>query len=240
MPIQSVFWDYLDKDNNVVGVRRNAACYASVFRSNYEEEDDKKNCKLYENFKKYPAIFRAYFWLPNDANEEEADWFVKDFVIPRVPERTRETFNYYSVKPEEDMNFPGKYWITSEFDLTKITAGDLFIFLNLLRYPQENPVFIEKMKESLAKYKCSLDLAFVYAHLNGCVNLGGHTIIGYQAPYYLRGGGKPNNLFSVANVWEKIPQYKKESSGGFKVPWDKDCRKHYSLNTIFDREIQLD
>ena len=230
MPAYNVNFDLLRK-GEVVNQFRQSACFADLFFNNVVNADE----------------VRAYFWIPT-GTEKQANWFrdqfikrrmhprVKDFVkvIP-VPKNVDEPFE----ADDEDDDDEGRerwdegdvrppdypWWCGVSIDVSKVCAFDLFVLLNLYRYPQEHTGFVEMMLKTKQERKCTLDEAFVVAH-EICGNFG-HSLQSSRMRY------------DTDKRWKKyrfIEQWKKaalEMDAELQVPWTERQRKPASVSDYF-------
>ena len=193
------------------------ACYASLFSSFGE----------ITRYRRKLTEVRSYFWLESKTLEEDADWYLKKFVLPSIPTHMKGQFKFYK-EPDDIKNIaanPGdKYWITLSLDPTKMCAFDMFALLTLVRYAQEQPEFVRGMRLLLETKKYNKDQAFFVAN---CLhtNLGwGHLLIPSKVYYTLTADDKIKTTSKVKDLWTNQP--------GERQPFVKSDRK-VTLHSVF-------
>lgn len=204
-------------DNFVLSYKQ-YACYAVLFSS--FGDITKYRSKLTE--------VRSYFWLDPETSEEDADWYLKKFVLPSIPKHMKGQFKFY--KEPNDIEYisltdPGdKYWITLSLDPTKMCAFDMFALLTLVRYAQEQPQFARGMRLLLETKKYNKDQAFFVAN---CLhtNLGwGHLLIPSKVYYTLTADSNIKTTSKIKDLWTNQP--------GERQPFVKSDRK-LTLHSVF-------
>lgn len=174
---------------------------------------------------------RSYFWLDPETSEEDADWYLKKFVLPSIPKHMKGQFKFYKepddIKNIETDDLDDKYWITLSLDPTKMCAFDMFALLTLVRYAQEQPQFAVGMRSLLKTKKYNKDQAFFIAN---CLhtNLGwGHLLIPSKVYFTLTADGDINNIKTTSKIkdlWTNQP--------GGRQPFVKSERK-VTLHSVF-------
>lgn len=204
--------------DNIVSSCQGYACYAPLFST--FGDISKYRRKLTE--------VKSYFWLDSKTLEEDADWYLKKFVLPSIPTHMKGQFKFYK-EPNDvkhiSLTGPGdKYWITLSLDPTKMCAFDMFALLTLVRYAQEQPQFAAGMRLLLKTKKYNKDQAFFVAN---CLhtNLGwGHLLIPSQVYFTLSADDKIKTTSKVKDLWTNQP--------GERQPFVKSDKK-VTLHSVF-------
>lgn len=230
MGVMSVSYDIDRGKDDVILQIRDTACFSQMFYDNHKKD-------RYGKF---------YFWHEGTKPQQEAaDWYINEYLIPNIPDRLNGIYKFHKEKPNVSLRAP--YWMTLEVDLTKPNATDLYILLVMARYPQENPRFAGKMKELLDEGK-TIGHAFVNAH-PVCDVGAGHLILSPAPLYFINGGGVIKKEFSLKNVWSdkvfaKLQTYQlnqfgeaaegKKTTDKWLKPYPENSFKIQCINDIFD------
>lgn len=191
---------------------RQAACYATLF--------------CYDGRVEYPAAthLESYYWVDNEERIEISNWFLENFIRPCLAKHIieGETFKLDVEGFPEDVR--EKHWIKVTFDLSKISAFDLYVLLAMFRYPQEQPKVVDKMKELVTKKGQSINTAFVNAHI--VAKNFGHALLPSTVLY---GIVVPKD-YSFKKRWEQVPN----DILGKSVPMTKGTAKTMNVTSYLE------
>lgn len=215
------------RDGKLLEQTRGAACFASLYYTRAAQQANQ---------------LRAYFWTEEGEEiRKNANWFKTHFIMRRLHPRVIGTFEVSPIPifvekgvefdkpgedhhPLEDKPIWGPWWIGVNFDLTKINGFDLFVMLNLFRYPQESPGFVAQMRTVKKERKCSLDEAFVCAH--SVIGNYGHSLQSAKVRYDLE---KRWKKYSFLKQWLDVP---KDTAGTLR-PYSQERRKSSNVSGFF-------